>query len=387
MLFRPKSRKVIYHVGAWAGNFGDSILQESIRSHLVSLSPFPLEIRYLNCQKTEFTHAVIEDLNANGHLLIVGGGGLIFHRPQDHSRSGWQWNIEQDLIGEIKVPLVVYGVGYNQFEYDPSDFLPATNAHLQRTVAASALFSVRNTGTKRELIERGCDAAKIEVVPDSGMFLRAKRIRVPGFKSGRIKVGFNWTTDREDQTFPPPHQETREAFLTKCIAVLNHAIEKHRAQIVYIGHMHKNFDAAVIQALKTRLAAPPIVIDEVFERFYPASVLYSQYLADIYRQLDVVMGMRGHANIVAFGQNTPHIGLGTHRKIRYFLEDTHRSRYWFDARPGSATPVEQMKGLLDELIENRGAHRRSMQVEYRRQYRLFMAFNRRVIDLLRDARP
>ena len=41
--------------------------------------------------------------------------------------------------------------------------------------------------------------------------------------------------------------------------------------------------------------------------------------ADIYRQMDLVIGMRGHSNIVPFGLGTPVVGLGSHNKNRFFL--------------------------------------------------------------------
>jgi polysaccharide pyruvyl transferase WcaK-like protein len=35
--------------------------------------------------------------------------------------------------------------------------------------------------------------------------------------------------------------------------------------------------------------------------------------------MDLVVGMRGHSNIVPFGLGTPVVGLGSHNKNRFFL--------------------------------------------------------------------
>lgn len=381
--FIKKRKKVIYHVGAWSGNFGDSILQQSIKLGLSNISRFDLVFLYINCQQTEFTKELIWEINNKADLIIIGGGGLVFYRPQDNSKSGWQWNIDLDLIDMIKVPFVVYGIGYNQFEYDASNYIPITNQHLQKTVQLAALFSVRNSGTKAELIARGCNASKIEVIPDSGMFLTPKHVTIPKLDKTKLIIGFNWTTDREHQTFPPPVLENKEKFISNCLDLLNYAISKKNAQVVYIGHMSSDFDKEIINKLKNGLIQTPIIIDEEISHIYPPTGENAGFLVDVYRQMDIVLGMRGHANIVSFGQNTPFIGLGSHRKIRYFLQDIGRSEYFFDVRTeGNLYSIEYMKKSLDDLIKNIPTQKIQMKRELYRQKGLFNNFNRKIINIL-----
>lgn len=375
--------KVIYHTGAWGGNFGDSILQQSIYYHLSELSQDELEFRYINCQQIEFTDELIQEINKQGDLLLIGGGGLVFYRPQDNSKSGWQWNIDIDLIDAIKIPFVVYGVGYNQFEYDNSNFIAVTNQHLIKTVEKAALFSVRNSGTKRDLIVRGCDGDKIQVIPDSGMFLANKPIEIPNLKSSGLKIAFNWTTDRENQTFPEPYIESKERFLADLIELFNGAIKKWNAQIVYIGHMGKEFDCAIIERLKGELMSSPLIIDEELAFLYPPAGERAGYLVDVYRQMDVVLGMRGHANIVSFGQNTPFIGLGSHRKIRYFLEDINRSQYFYDVRPGETQyTLDAMIKCLEKIVNDLPQQKTELKRELECQKKIFIEFNRELLTLL-----
>lgn len=381
-LFKKK-KKIIYHAGAWAGNFGDSILHQSIQGSLTQCSRNELEFRNINCQQTEFTKELIVEINREGDLLLIGGGGLIFYRPQDHSKSGWQWNIDIQLIDMINTPFVIYGVGYNQFEYDTSNFIPVTNRHLEKTVRLAAIFSVRNSGTKRELIARGCDGDRIEIIPDSGMFLSAKKISIPGLDANKLNIGFNWTTDRENQTFPEPHSENRDKFLAACLELFNYAIKEKNAQIIYIGHMGKEFDKGIIGTLKSGLLLPPLIIDEELSHIYPPDENNAGYLVDVYRQMDIVLGMRGHANIVSFGQSTPFIGIGSHRKVRYFLEDIGRRDYFIDVRAeGNLYSISKMKSCLNGIIENAAWHRQAIKREYEKQKLIFDNFNKRVVKLL-----
>lgn len=378
--------KIIYHVGAWGGNFGDSILQQSARINLTELAGCEIEFRYINCQQTEFTPQLISDINESGDLLLIGGGGLVFYRPQDNSKSGWQWNIDINLIDNITVPIVFYGIGYNQFEYDTTDFLPITNKHLQKTVEKATLFSVRNQGTKRDLVARGCNPAKITVIPDSGMFLQPKELYIPRINEHKVKIGFNWTTDRQDQTFPAPSKIMRDKFLASIINVLNRAIREKNAQIVHIGHMGGDFDREIIEILKAHLIEEPVIIDDEIKDIYPPSGEKAAYLVDVYRQMDIVLGMRGHANIVAFGQNTPSIGLGSHRKLRYFLEDIGKPNLFFDVRHENMFEDEVMARILFDVIDNLPQYKEELSNEFLRQRSIFDEFNLQILNILNIGR-
>jgi len=377
-----RQKKIIYHAGAWEGNFGDSIIHKSIQSSLSQCSKYKIEFRNINCQQIEFTKDLIEEINREGDLLVIGGGGLVFYRPQDNSKSGWQWNIDIDLIDMIKVPFVVYGIGYNQFEYDNSNFIPVTNSHLQKTVNLSTLFSVRDTGTKRELIARGCDENKIEVIPDSGMFLPANKIKVPGLRHGKLKVGINWTSDRENQTFPEPWAQNREHFIKNLAGLCRHLIDKRNAQIFYISHMGSSFDKRIVDSLRELLGGNLIVIEEVLSSLFPANYEKAEKLVGVYRQMDIVLGMRGHANIVSFGQHVPFIPFGSHRKNRYLLEDIGESRYYIDVRKPELCTKERMVSLVEDLLNERNSYMERHERVYVVMREKFDSFNRRVLSLI-----
>jgi len=379
---RQRQRKVIYHAGAWQGNFGDSIIHKSIHNSLSESSKYRMKFRNINCQQTEFTKDLIEEINREGDLLIIGGGGLIFYRPQDNSKSGWQWNIDINLIDTIKVPFVVYAIGYNQFEYDSSNFIPVTNGHLQKTVKLATLFSVRDTGTKRELIARGCDGNKIEVIPDSGMFLPADNIKVPGLRHDKLKVGLNWTSDRENQAFPEPWAENRDRFVKNLAELCRHLINERNAQIFYIGHMGGDFDKRIIDSLRELLGDNLIAIEEVLPSLFPSDYNRAQKLVGVYRQMDVVLGMRGHANIVSFGQHVPFIPLGSHRKNRYLLEDIREDRYYIDVRTPELGTKERMVSLVEQLLNERNSYMERHEKAYAVMRERFDSFNRKTLSLL-----
>ena len=110
--------KTIYVVGGFGRNYGDLVLQESLFGRLRKFASGPINIVPIDCQTTRFHEGLVDLINETGSLLIVGGGGFIFHRPEDKSVSGWQFNISVSLLKKLRVPLVVYGIGYNRFFFD-----------------------------------------------------------------------------------------------------------------------------------------------------------------------------------------------------------------------------------------------------------------------------
>jgi polysaccharide pyruvyl transferase WcaK-like protein len=48
--------------------------------------------------------------------------------------------------------------------------------------------------------------------------------------------------------------------------------------------------------------------------------------------MDLVIGMRGHAQMIPFGTNTMILTLGTHNKMKWFLEDINALEWYIDIR-------------------------------------------------------
>ena len=70
----------IAHVGAFNGrNWGDRCIQRGMHDLFDRYAD--IEWWTIDCQSTLFTTALIDRINANADLLLVGGGGLIWDWP------------------------------------------------------------------------------------------------------------------------------------------------------------------------------------------------------------------------------------------------------------------------------------------------------------------
>lgn len=375
--------KNIWHVGGYNKNFGDFVLLESIRQNLSSISDIPLNFMPIDCQNTHFFEKIIDRMNSEADMLLIGGGGFVFNRQEDNSLSGWQWSIKTEDIKKIKIPVVVYGIGFNKFFGDNRDFKPQMNKNLIETQNIASLFSVRNSGTKKELICRGLRGDKIDVIPDAGSFLKPKEIYVPQLNNSRLKIGVNFVSDRPYYTYPKDSEKTKLFVFNNLIEVCKYLINNYNAIIVNIEHILE-IDKPTNAYFKEKLGKENYLsLAEDFGEIYPPSLLYAPYLVDIYRQMDFVIGMRGHSNIIAFGVETPFVAMGSHNKNKFFLNEINEDKYLIDIRNYTECctkefMISKFEDLKNDIEYKNRVHSKKMQLKNK-----FDLFNKKIINLLR----
>ena len=108
-----RSRK-IWHIGAWNRNIGDWALAYHMHRLLreeAEAREWCLDFYLVDGQRTFFHPELVDQINAEADMVLVGGGGNLFHRPEDQSVSGWMFNISPAELDRIRAPIVVYGIG------------------------------------------------------------------------------------------------------------------------------------------------------------------------------------------------------------------------------------------------------------------------------------
>lgn len=360
--------KTIWHVGAWNMNYGDRVLQ--VATQKIISDKFDGKINFVNIdiQKTWFSPQLIAKLNTEADLLVIGGGGLIFHRPMDKSHSGWQFNIDINDIDKINVPIAVYGIGYNKFPYDNHVFPQSMWESLQKIINKSVAFSVRNNGTYRTMEQAGLNMSKVAVVPDSAMFLDPFPFHHSHLNSDKLKIGLNWATDRWHQRFES--EKIAKQALDTTLEVLKEKAQEYNAKIYFIEHLMPNetniqYKEYARKRFKKILSGTDycVLYEDMNQELYPPFDYLAPFLVDIYKQMDVMLGMRGHANILSFGQNTPCIGLGEHNKVKWFLDDVHLDNLTVYLDRSARDNISDMQNMIDEVIFNLANYKTKMRTK------------------------
>jgi polysaccharide pyruvyl transferase WcaK-like protein len=377
--------KTICHLGAWHGNMGDAVLLKSIQERLTKAAQAAgLELRFvpLNVQWTRVDSALVKKINAKCDLLLIGGGGLFLYKPESRSRSGWQLDITLKEIGEIDIPMVIYGMGYNQFALGGQEMPGIANEVLAALVDKAELFAARDEGSHKAFEERGARPGKILVIPDPAMWLKPEPVAIPGFNNEAINIGINLAADRLAWRYPAPATDNARAWTKILAQAVKQLIDGRGGAVYYIPHMLRT-DAIYWDALKDVLGNKIFDIGVLLPQLFPPRLASAKKFVGVYSQMSAVIGMRGHANIIAFGTNVPILAVSSHNKNRFFMEQIGMDRYVVDTSvPPTPETQAHIASLLEELLDKKISIQEAYSAK-RSELRLIAdRFDRQVVEVL-----
>jgi polysaccharide pyruvyl transferase WcaK-like protein len=149
--------------------------------------------------------------------------------------------------------------------------------------------------------------------------------RINGKQSDRPVLGLNCAFDRSDARF----QGTQEEICGEIAA----AIKKLSDTFVIDYVIHSPEDDLFVPYLK-KYGVPFSVKNLVNTT--------PKYIVQYYQRLAIMLGMRGHSQMVPFGCGIPIISLISHDKLKWFLQDIEREEWGIEV---------QAKRLKDEIVD------------------------------------
>lgn len=286
-----------------ATNTGDIYLKKA--TQLSFLTVFPqakfseIEIRKI------FTHDDLIDLNSHD-CIVIGGGGLLLKDTFPNDVSDWQWGCSVDILQSIKVPIIVYAIGYNRFRQQEDFNRKIFNYHIETLIKKSLFFSVRNTGSQCQLRRYVPDKLGKQIELNFCPSLLLPHVIVDR-KTDKKKVGLLLAGDR---------LHLRHSNLTEFVAKIRSLLKELSAycNIYLVGHQPNDFwyieSLTDIPYQKVELIRQP-----------PEEVIA------FYKGLDVMIGDRGHAQMIPFALSCKIVSLISHDKLKWFLEDIGLNEY------------------------------------------------------------
>ena len=382
--------KMIYHVGAWGRNLGDLAIQMAMH-HALGQGELDISWVPIDCQAGPMTDAWVNGVNEHADMVIVGGGGLLWNKPELESGTGWQWDYTWEQLQAIKPPIVVYGLGFTEFPYRTEGRTPEQEGFwpsLEELLSVAKLFSVRNHYTRQFLLE-GLDgihpAGKkpIEVIPDPALFLPAPEWDVsvlgapPGLPTGRPVISICWGSDKRDWRWPnSTHSEL--LFLGRLVDALEGFVRGSNAHVVLVPHI-AGLDDGVAALLEGELGSSNFTYaQDMLPHLEQPNWNTLQAALLIYGRSQVVLSMRKHGLLMAGSQGRYMFGLGDLEEVAATMGELG---YGKSVLP-SDTPVGVMAGMIAQ----------PMKMEYNtalldRQRFIFRAFNEKVLELLEEGGP
>lgn len=333
---RGKGSRTVVHITlfkGWGHNAGDLVLSKMVRDSFNRLlNPFAWLLRAVSSKVDE---RLMSEINQSD-LLIVGGGGLLLPDSNPNAVSGWQWAVSRDQIESIRVPLVVFAIGYNYFRgQEPNAFFVD---NLKVLIEKSTFFGLRNKGSIcaiNELTDK-LFADKICYQPCPTTLIRKLHPELPP-KPWKRKVALNMAFDRYALRFG----ENQEHILMQ-IGIAARAIVEKGYELYYVSHI---LDDRKFEIVLDRLRVP----------FHSVRLQYQfpMQMVHFYNDMDLVIGMRGHAQMIPFGLNTPIISLGTHDKMRWFLDDIQATDWHLDLLKDIDTLGQRLLKQFETILEQK----------------------------------
>jgi len=286
-----------------ATNLGDIYLKQATQHAFRTIYP-GASFTEVETRKI-FTPRDVADLNAHD-MVLIGGGGLLLRDTFPNDVSDWQFGCPVELLERIETPIVVYAIGYNRFR-DQEDFQrPLFDRHLGTLIEKATFFSVRNNGSVRALRDYvpGDLERKITMNPcPSILFPNA----VVDRKIGTKKIGLLLAGDRKHLRHPDV-----SVFLAE-VRSLCAELSRH-SEIHVVAHQPD--DLWYLEAL-----------DGIPYRLTRLTGKSPEQAMPFYSSLDVMIGDRGHAQMIPFGLGCKIVSLISHDKLAWFLEDAGLPEY------------------------------------------------------------
>ncbi|MFF4897162.1 glycosyltransferase [Streptomyces sp. NPDC001068] len=313
------------------GNAGDKLLPETVR---LGFGPDTSSRRWHSVHAHRyFDQAALERVNAR-RGLVIGGGGLFIPDTMPNGNSAWQWNVPDEHLRAIDVPIMIYAVGFNAFDgqsYRATRF----NESLRLLVEKSSFFGLRNHGSIAKV--RGMlppelqDKVVFQPCPTTVM-----RQLVPGWTDPSYRedtVMLNAAYDRAGLRFGHDYAHF--------LAEMAKAVRKIGAHTEVKCVAHSLDDEKIAFDLRREHGISLPVI--------PMYDFSNDEIRETYAKTRLVIGMRGHAGMIPFGVGTPIISLISHPKMAYFLNDIQRPEWGVSVHERDLGDIltERAIGILD----------------------------------------
>src|SRR5690606_29610341 len=285
-----------------------------------------------NLQGQKFDEYYIKEVvNKRYDLLVIGGGGIIHGA---HWPNGWFWLINKELIQEIKIPFIVYGVGYNYW-LEEGGIPERGKVHLEETLKHAAYFSVRNDGSADRLKQQTGISAP--VVPDPGFHVGLNTHYPDQVKEPYVLIQI--ANDKPENRFGSTEQQAQ--FIKEMRQVVRFLAEQYK--VILAPHVID--DVTISQEIVKEIANA-----EVWDFGYFAFDHSDQAVA-YYKHAAFVIAMRGHGQILPIGFNTPVIALENHPKHRGLMQELDLLTY--NLKVNQENLANHLIDCIKQVVQNK----------------------------------
>lgn len=289
-------------------NAGDYILVRSLKKLVEN---FEQDIHWCTVDvRSSVTDGLIEACNKSKGV-ILGGGGLFLCDTNRNDISGWQWPISTEQINKIKTPLYVMGVGYNRFR-GQQEFASCFWDNVNALVKKSSFFGLRNHGSIEAIRGYLNNNLKEKVVyHPCATTVISKLYELPVRNDKEHFIALNCAFDRSAMRYGTEQDEVMFAIARVC--------KKLSANYKIKCYIHCSMDEKICEYLNA--------VSVEYEMIKLNRTMCEQEYLSYFVDPELVLAIRGHAQMIPFGCKTPTVSMISHDKLKWFLEDIHHPEW------------------------------------------------------------
>jgi polysaccharide pyruvyl transferase WcaK-like protein len=103
-----------------------------------------------------------------------------------------------------------------------------------------------------------------------------------------------------------------------------------------------------------------------------------------YNEIELMIGMRGHAQMIPFGLNCKIISLGTHDKMRWFLEDIEAVDWYVDLRSDPNKINDRITSIFNKIMTDEKDSEQRLLSAQSRLFEVTMRNMNNILNLLKE---
>jgi polysaccharide pyruvyl transferase WcaK-like protein len=346
---QPRQVRVA-HLASFKGNFGDIANHLGFRKWFAErvnheLQWHEIEIRDFYRGLRKFDSELVAELNK--YDLVVIGGGNYFELWPENTRTGCSIDLPRELLIQVVPPVFFNALGVDDGQgvgIKAQEFFPGFVRYILDS--EKCFLSIRNDGAesnlKRNFIE--FEHFDFNVTPDHGFFALKSLNGTSQIEKtdSTFTIGINLAQDMNETRFG----NRRKEILSD---IRNAIMQVKFDRLILFPHIVSD-----LEILYELISPLPDLVKREKVSISPLGnhELDVQSTFDNYQQVDVMISMRFHANVIPLSMGTPTIGISTYPQISNLFNELGISNWCTDAKAPNTFP-DELARLLRYIAVNR----------------------------------
>ncbi len=240
-------------------------------------------------------------------------------------------------MDNITSPIYVMGVGYNRFR-GQAEFEPFFWNSINKLVEKSTFFGLRNYGSIRAIQNYLRDDLKEKVhYHPCATTVLSKMYDLPERSKEESFVALNCAFDRAEMRYGGRQDEIMMSIARVC-KILS---QKHKIK-------------CYVHCITDDMVCPYLDMAEVeYEKVFLNRAMTEEEYLKYFTEPELVLAIRGHAQMIPFGCKTPVVSIISHDKLKWFLEDINHPEWGVDVQ--DLHFEEKLLECAEYMLDNRDA--------------------------------